>query len=36
LRITQTKDLGIDDGLEVLSDKLAEKLQTKIIKEKDA
>jgi lipoyl(octanoyl) transferase len=36
LRITQTKDLGIDDGLAVLSDKLAEKLQTKIIKEKDA
>lgn len=36
LRITQTKDLGIDDGLEVLRDKLAEKLQTGIIKEKDA
>ena len=34
LRVTQTKDLGIADGVEVLSDKLAEKLQTRIIKEK--
>ncbi len=36
LRITQTRDLGITDGLEVLSDKLAEKLQTRIIKEKNS
>ena len=36
LRITQTRDLGITDGLEVLSDKLAEKLQTRIIKEKSS
>lgn len=34
LRVTQTKDLGIADGVEVLSDKLAEKLQRRIIKEK--
>ena len=34
LRVTQTKDLGIPDGLEILSNKLAEKLQTRIIKEK--
>lgn len=34
LRVTQTKDLGITDGLEILSNKLAEKLQTRIIKEK--
>lgn len=36
LKITQTRDLGITDGLEVLSDKLAEKLQTRIIKEKNS
>lgn len=34
LRVTQTKDLGIPDGLEILSNNLAEKLQTRIIKEK--
>lgn len=36
LRITQTRDLGIADGLEVLSEKLAEKLQARIIKEKSS
>lgn len=34
LRVTQTKDLGIPDGLEILSNKLVEKLQTRIINEK--
>ncbi len=34
LRVTQTNDLGIPDGLEILSNKLAEKLQTRIINEK--
>ena len=32
LQVTQTKDLGITDELEVLSNRLAEKLQEKLIK----
>ena len=32
LQVTQTKDLGIADGLEVLSNRLVEKLQEKLIK----
>jgi len=32
LQVTQTRDLGIADGLEVLSNRLAEKLQEKLIK----
>lgn len=35
LKITQTSDLGITDGLGVLSDKLLEKLQIRIFKEKE-
>lgn len=34
LQVTQTYDLGIADGLETLSNRLAEKLQTRIIEEK--
>ena len=34
LQVTQTHDLGIADGLETLSNLLAEKLQTRIIEEK--
>jgi lipoyl(octanoyl) transferase len=30
LRITQTKDLGIDDEMEVLGQKMIEKLQIKL------
>jgi len=32
LQVTQTKDLGISDGLEILSNKLADQLQVKLIK----
>lgn len=32
LRVTQTKDLGITDGLEILSNKLANQLQEKLLK----
>ncbi len=32
LRVTQTKDLGITDGLEILSSKLANQLQEKLLK----
>ena len=32
LQVTQTKDLGITDGLEILSNKLANQLQEKLLK----
>lgn len=32
LQVTQTKDLGISDGLEILSNKLADQLQVKLLK----
>ena len=32
LQVTQTKDLGITDGLEILSNKLANRLQKKLLK----
>jgi lipoyl(octanoyl) transferase len=32
LRVTQTKDLGITDDIEVLSNQLAQKLQEKLFK----
>ncbi|SNX59622.1 lipoyl(octanoyl) transferase [Nitrosomonas ureae] len=32
LQVTQTKDLGIPDGLEILSNKLADQLQVKLLK----
>ncbi len=36
LEITQTSDLGISDGLGILSNKLSEKLKARIFKEKDS
>ncbi|MDO8437131.1 MAG: lipoyl(octanoyl) transferase LipB [Nitrosomonadaceae bacterium] len=36
LQVTQTHDLGIADGLEILSSRLAEKLQTRIIEGKSS
>jgi len=36
LEITQTSDLGINDGLDILSNKLSEKLKARIFKEKDS
>ena len=36
LEITQTSDLGISDGLDILSNKLSEKLKARIFKEKDS
>jgi lipoyl(octanoyl) transferase len=36
LEITQTSDLGIIDGLDILSNKLSEKLKARIFKEKDS
>ncbi len=36
LEITQTSELGISDGLDVLSNKLSEKLKARIFKEKDS
>lgn len=35
LEITQTSDIGINDGLDILSNKLSEKLKKRIYKEKD-
>lgn len=36
LEITQTSDLGISDGLDILSNKLSEKLKARFFKEKDS
>jgi lipoyl(octanoyl) transferase len=36
LKITQTSDLGISDGLDILTNKLSEKLKERIFKEKDS
>jgi lipoyl(octanoyl) transferase len=36
LKITQTSDLGISDGLEILSNKLSKKLENRIFNEKDS
>lgn len=36
LKITQTSDLGISDGLEILSNKLSKKLKNRIFNEKDS
>ena len=35
LEITQTSDIGINDGLDILSNKLSKKLKERIFKEKD-
>jgi len=35
LEITQTRDIGINDGLDILSNKLSKKLKERIFKEKD-
>lgn len=35
LRVTQTRDLGISDGLETLSSKLADKLQARLLRTKN-
>jgi lipoyl(octanoyl) transferase len=36
LKITQTSDLGISDGLDILTNKLSGKLKERIFKEKDS
>ena len=36
LKITQTSNLGISDGLDILTNKLSEKLKARIFKEKDS
>lgn len=36
LKITQTRDLGISDGLDILTNKLSGKLKERIFKEKDS
>jgi lipoyl(octanoyl) transferase len=36
LKITQTSDLGISDGLDILTNKLSGKLKARIFKEKDS
>ena len=36
LEITQTSDIGINDGLDILSNKLSKKLKERIFKEKDS